>query len=62
MFCKQFLITNIFLCQQILSSISRVTRHDGFSGQSFCIFEFFFCSVVAIFDLVYDVEAMFPLP
>ena len=33
------------------------------SGQLFRFFEIkFFCSVVAIFDLVHDVEAIFTLP
>ena len=33
----------------------------GFSGQLFHIFYLFFCIVVAIFDIVHDVEAIFHL-
>ena len=36
---------------------------DGFSGQFFQFLEIIiFCIVVAIFDLVHDVEAIFLLP
>ena len=37
-----------------------LAQGDGFSGQFFRIFEIIiFCFVVAIFDLVHDVEAIF---
>ena len=36
---------------------------DGFIGKFFGIFEIYsFCFVVAIFDQVHDVEAIFQLP
>ena len=42
---------------------SRGTTYDGFSGQFFHNFEIIiFCFVVAIFDLVHDVETIFHLP
>ena len=43
--------------------ISRGAKYDDFSSQYFDIFEIIiFCSVVAICDLVHDVEAMYGLP
>ena len=35
---------------------------DGFSGQFFRIFLNYFFAFVGIFDLVQDMEAIFPLP
>ena len=44
-------------------SFSRGTKKAGYCGHFFLNFEFnFLCFVVAIFDLVHDVEAIFHLP
>ena len=45
-----------------LHSCSRGATYDDFSGQFFRIFEIIiFCCVVAICDLVHDVETIFHL-
>ena len=52
----------IFNMQQC-KIFSRGTTYDGFSGQFFRIFEIkLFCFVVALSDLVHDVEAIIHLP
>ena len=42
--------------------LARGATQDDFSGHFFSIFEIiFFCSVVAIYDIVHDVETKFHL-
>ena len=52
-----------FLKEELLKIKSRGTTWDGFSSQFFRTLEIkSFCFVVAIFDLVQDVEAIFLIP
>ena len=47
----------------LLCKPSKSRGEDDFSGNFFRIFEIIiFCLVVAIYDLVHDVEAMYCLP
>ena len=60
--CK--LLTASRLFKMLLAvNIGHVKGYNvgGFTGQFFRIFESFFCFVVAIFDLVHDVEVIFHL-
>ena len=50
-----------FQCQSLKSSLPWGATLDDFSGQFFGICEIFFCFVVAICDLVHDVETIFHL-
>ena len=48
---------------RLISTFSQGATKDDFSGQFFRIFEIIiFCCVVAICDLVHDVETIFHLP
>ena len=59
---KMVPVASLLGAQHYIASLARGATWDDFSGQLFCIFEIIiFCFVVAICDLVHDVETIFHL-